>query len=131
MIGLLVEACPSYGPRWEAHRLAPEFDEELLYEHLGDFADHVVDLLEQGEVKELRAIARELERLHVDGDDSVKEAATIGLLEGIQNVAGNRGIPTKVLEEILGAETQRWWTSLDAFWSGKIPYVGADIPKGS
>jgi hypothetical protein len=61
----------------------------------------------------------------------VKEAATIGLLEGIQNVAGNRGIPTKVLEETLGAETQRWWSSLDAFWSGKIPYVGADIAKGS
>ena len=45
VIDLLLEACPSYCARWEAYRQAPEFDAELLYVHLGDFADHVVDLL--------------------------------------------------------------------------------------
>jgi hypothetical protein len=131
VISLLVEACPSYRPRWDAYQVAPEFDAELLYVHLGDFADHLVDLLARGEVSELGAVGRELEHLHVDGDDDVKEAATIGLLEGIQNVAGHRSIPTKALEETFGMETRRWWTSLDAFWSGRIPHVGADIPKGS
>jgi hypothetical protein len=119
VIDLLLEACPSYRARWEAYRAAPVFDAELLYVNLGDFADHVVDLLERGERAELSAVIEALERLHVDGDDDVKEAATIGLLEGIQNVAGHRGVPTKRLEEGLGVETRRWWYSLDAFWSGR------------
>jgi hypothetical protein len=131
VLDLLLEACPSYRPRWDACQAGPEFDTELLYVHLGDFAHHVVDLLGRGEVAELGALGRELEHLHVDGDDYVREAATIGLLEGIQNIAGQRSIATKALEDTFGAETRRWWTSLEAFWSGKIPHVGADIVKGS
>jgi hypothetical protein len=131
VIDLLLEACPSYCARWEAYRQAPEFDAELLYVHLGDFADHVVDLLEGDARADLAALTRILERLHLEGDDHVKEAATIGLLEGIQNVAGHRNVSTEGLEAALGAETRRWWRSLDAFWSGKIPHVGADIVKGS
>lgn len=131
VMGLLLEACPSYRARWERYRSAPEFDGELLFVHLGDFADHLVDLLQEGDMAELPTLARELENLHVEGDDYVKEAATIGLLEGIQNVASNRGVPTTSLLAALGAETRRWWNSLDAFWSGRIPHVGADIVKGS
>jgi hypothetical protein len=131
VIVLLLEACPSYRARWEEYRASPEFDAKLLYVHLGDFADHVVDLVSRGENAELFAIIRELERLHVEGDDFVKEAATLGLLEGIQNIAGHRDVPTKSLEEALGVETRRWWNSLAAFWSGKIPHVGTDIVSGS
>jgi len=131
VMDLLLEACPSYRVRWEEYRSAPEFDGELLFVHVGDFADHVVDLLQRGEPAELAALARELERLHVEGDDAVKEAATIGLVEGIQNAAGHRSVTTRSLEEALGPETRRWWRSVDAFWSGKIPHVGADIDKGS
>jgi hypothetical protein len=131
VLDLLLEVCPSYRRRWEAYRSASDFDEGSLYVHLGDFAAHVVDLLERNDLAELSALAAEIEHLHVEGDDYVKEAATIGLLEGIQNIAGHRSIPTKGLEQALGVETRRWWTSLDAFWSGKIPHVGADIAKGS
>jgi hypothetical protein len=131
VIALLLEACPSYRTRWEEYRADPDFDAELLYVHLGDFADHVVSLLAQGDGSELSSVARELEHLHVDGDGSVKEAATIGLLEGIQNIAGHRGVSTKGLEDALGVETRRWWHSLNAFWSGKVPYVGADIAPAS
>jgi hypothetical protein len=131
VIGRLLEACPSYHARWEAYRQGPEFDAALLYVHLGDFADHVVDLLARDARADLAAITQALERLHLEGDDHVKEAATIGLLEGIQNVAGHRKVSTEGLEAALGAETRRWWRSLDAFWSGKIPHVGADIVKGS
>jgi hypothetical protein len=127
---LLFGACPSYRARWEEYRAAPEFESELLFVHLGDFADHVVDLLQSGNVAELPALTRELEHLHAEGDEAVREAATIGLLEAIQNAAGNRGVPTAGLEAALGPETRRWWNSLVAFWSGRIPHVGADITKG-
>jgi hypothetical protein len=131
VIDLLLEACPSYRPRWEAHRAEPDHEAELLYVHLGDFAHHVVDLLARGDTTELPAIARALEQLHLAGDDHVRQAATIGLVEGIQNVASHQaGLTTKPLEEILGPETRRWWNSLQAFWAGAIPHVGADIAKG-
>lgn len=72
VIGLLLEACPSYGARWQAYRSAPEFDAELLYVHLGDFANHVIDLLHRGENAELAALARVVEQLHLEGDDYVR-----------------------------------------------------------
>jgi hypothetical protein len=131
MIGLLLDACPSYRIRWEAYCREPEFDADLLYPHLGDFADHVVDLLVGEEIDDLLALSETIERLHLEGDDFVKEAATIGLLEGIQNRAGHRNVSTGALEATLGAETRRWWRSLSAFWAGEIPLVGADIVKGS
>jgi hypothetical protein len=130
-MGLLLEACPSYRARWEAYRQAPEFDADLLYVHLGDLADHVIDLLARDEKEELVALSQVVERLHVEGDHYVKETATIGLLEGLQNVAGNRNVSTAGLEAALGGETRRWWRSLDAFWSGEIPHVGANIVRGS
>src|SRR5690349_13869488 len=113
IIERLVDACPSYRTCWEIYRNSPEFDVELLYVQLGNFAEYIVDLLERGETVELPALARELERLHADGDDYVKEAATIGLLEAIQNIAGHRGVSTKRLEAALGLETRRAWTNLD------------------
>jgi len=130
-MALLLEACPSYQGRWQAYRDAPEFDAELLYVHLGDFADHVIDLIERQETNEISALSRLIERLHLEGDDFVKEAATIGLLECIQNVAGHRNVATDGFEAALGPEAHRWWRSLDAFWSGKTPHVGADSSKPS
>jgi len=63
-------------------------------------------------VAELPALSRVTEQLHLDGDDYVKEAATIGLLEGIQNDGGDRHVSTEELEAALGVEALRWWASL-------------------
>jgi len=129
IVDVLLSASPGYRVRWDQFRGSTDFDANLIYVHLGDFADFVVDLLERHELEGMHAIAVGLERLHVEGDEFVKEAATIGLLEGIQNIASNRRVATTGLEEALGVETRRWWNSLRAFWSGRSPYVGADITK--
>jgi hypothetical protein len=54
---------------------------------------------------------------------------------GLRPARSGRGMNptqmTEALEVAFGAETLRWWQSLDAFWSGKIPHVGADIGKRS
>lgn len=80
---LLMEACPSY-------RL-PSDDQELLYVTLGDFGRHLLALQRQSRTQEFAAVARAIERLHVEGDHYVREAATIGLLEGILNVWSSEG----------------------------------------
>lgn len=59
-----------------------------------------------------------VERWHREGDSYVKEAATIGLLEGIQNIAGNRFDP-KRFACWLKAESKRWWDKLNRFWNGE------------
>ena len=123
----LLRACPSFAPIW--HALDSE-ERELLYPRLGDFARHLLVLKREGREEALRAAAKFIERMHVEGDDYVREAATIGVLEGIQNTWGHAGEEADAFKAYLGDESRRWWDSLIRFWEGNIPYVGADIQAG-
>ena len=121
---LLLEACPSFTEKWEEHRAFYE-DEDLLYVDLGEFAHHLVELHKTNQTDEFPAVFDVIERLHLEGDDYVKEAATIGMLEGIQNVAGNLEVDPEVFAPYLKSESAKRWRQLNDFWDGKIPYVGA------
>jgi len=125
---LLVASCPSYRERWIAVSRAPDFEADLIYAQLGDFAQHVVNQLGRFEECDLIRLCDTAEQLHVYGDTDVREAATIGLLEAIQNAARATRSSTLELESHLGVVTKRWWNSLNAFWKGEIPFVGADLP---
>ena len=120
---LLLTACPSFAPRWVEHRAEWGEDEPLLYIDLGVFADHLVALLQRGETGEFPAVFDAVERLHADGNAYVREAATIGLLEGIQNVALNKGLDPDAFEPFLQMHSAHWWRRLNDFWSGKTPHV--------
>jgi hypothetical protein len=106
---------------------APDYEGGLLYLDLGEFAHHVVELMRTGATTEFPAIFEAVERLHVDGDAQVKEAATIGLLDGIQNIAGHAGVPAQSFAPHLKPESAKWWVELNNFWEGKAPYVGAGV----
>jgi hypothetical protein len=121
---LLLEACPSFTEKWEEHRAFYD-DEDLLYVDLGEFAHHLVELHKTNQTSEFPAVFDVIERLHLEGDAYVKEAATIGMLEGIQNVAGNTGANPEVFVQYLKPESAKWWRQLNDFWDGKIPNVGA------
>lgn len=116
---LLVEACPSY------RRVAQNRD--LLYCELGSFSWHLVELQKQNSTEEFSAVVCVIERLHVEGDDYVREAATIGLLEGIQNVCGNEGLDAELFARYLLPVSAKWWQSLKDFWLGKSKFVGEGI----
>lgn len=122
---LILEACPSFRPVWESD--LDDDDRELTYICLGRFAGHLLDLHEQGRRDEFGAIAELVEKLHADGDHYVREAATIGLLEGVQNVWGNGGVDPEEFRPFLLPESAKWWDQLNLFWSGEIPYVGATV----
>jgi len=111
-----MEACPSFRP--------PAEDQDLLYVVLGDFARHLLQLQKQSRTEEFPKVARTIERLHVEGDHYVREAATIGLLEGIQNVWGNEGTDPELFVRYLLPVSARWWQSLNDFWSGRSKFVG-------
>lgn len=118
----MLDACPSFIPAWREFVADwKDRDDGLpLYLALGDLAAHLVDLSNQGKLEQFGAVFEVVERWHREGEPYVKEAATIGFLEGLQNVAGNRDIDPSFFEPWLGPESKRWWDKLNLFWSGKL-----------
>jgi hypothetical protein len=121
VMGLLIKGCTSYQARWDKYVLDnyETGEEHLLYIDLADFASHIVNLYQQNQIAEFPVIFDVIELLHTDGDDIVREAATIGLLEDIQNKLISNRIDTGVFEQYLKEQSLKWWSRLNDFWSGK------------
>lgn len=119
IVSTLTKAFPDFVPDNE--------DIGLPYVVLGDFARFLLRLQESKDDQWLEEAVQLVERLHVEGDSYVREAATIGLLEGIQNTWGHAGTDPEMFGRRLLPESRRWWDSLNKFWQKEIPYVGADL----
>jgi hypothetical protein len=104
-----------------------EENRELPYVILGDFTRFLLEAFQRKDESLLKDAAALIERLHIEGDGYVKEAATIGLLEGIQNTWPDSGVDSETIASYLLPESRRWWNSLNRFWNKEIPYVGADV----
>jgi hypothetical protein len=120
---MLLAACPSFGSAWDAYCAEDMYEAGLLYIDLGEFARHVIALWQAGQTEELAPVFDAIERLHLEGDDFVREAATIGFLEDLQNNAEHAAIDPEVFRPYLGSESVRWWAALHRFWAGEIPSV--------
>ena len=107
VIPLLLEACPSFERVWQEH-CAKYGDEFLIYVALGDFARHLLHLQQQGQLECFESVVRVIERLHAAGDDYVREAATIGLLEAIQNYWLHGNLDLEQFETRLLPESRKW-----------------------
>jgi hypothetical protein len=117
MLPLLVEASPEFKSEWEKFVEEWKDDEELPhYIVLGDFARYLIAKLDRGKTDDFQKIFQAIERLHLEGDEYVREAATVGLLEGIQNVMGNNNKDPELFRQFLLPETTRWWDKLNKFW---------------
>ena len=123
---ILLEACPSFRASYEES--VAEDGADLLYLHAGAFARHLLSLHRAGTREEFPAAGAAIERLHAEGGHDVRELATIGVLEGIQNVWGNSGADPEEFVPFLGPLSARAWTDLNRFWFGEIPYV-PDVPN--
>ena len=124
---LLLEACPSFRSVWDSE--LDEDERKLVYVCLGRFARHLLDLKADRKTEEFAPVAVVIERVHTEGDVGASEAATIGLLEGVQNVWGNSGIAPDTFKQFLLPRSRLWWEQLELFWAGSIPYVGATMPN--
>jgi hypothetical protein len=122
MLPMLVEACPSFANKLHEHR--DFFEEEITYTELGVFANHLVDLHKQNKTDEFLNIFDVIEKLHIEGDEFVKEAATIGLLEGLQNIAGNQDLNPEIFFKYLKPVSVMRWNELNKFWNGESQFVG-------
>lgn len=121
---LLVAACPSFSRQWEEH--LREYGTDLQYVAAGAFAHHLLSLYQSQDLVAFPAIASVIERLHAEGSPWVREFATIGVLEGVQNVWSHSQVNPEEFFVFLGPESKRWWRGLSEFWSGKAPNVRAE-----
>lgn len=119
IVNMLMSTFPTFMPNEE--------NRDLPYVVLEDFACFLLETFQRKDESLLKKAAVLIERLHLEGDGYVKEAATIGLLEGIQNSWPDSGVDPEKLMPYLLSESRRWWNSLNRFWNKEIPYVGADI----
>jgi hypothetical protein len=124
VISLVLESCPSFRSTWEHSN-----DQDLLYVVMGDLARHLLVQFRDKQTDEFKPLCSIIERLHIEGDPYVRELATIGFLEGIQNVWSNSNEDPEQFCKFLLPESQKWWKELNDFWEGKTSYVGQGIAQ--
>jgi hypothetical protein len=132
MMDVLLAASPTFAETWDAFCLewAEEAEDLPLYLALAEFARHVISFLEAREDGSLRRIFDAVERLHVEGDHYVREAATVGLLEDLQNTNLHRTTDPKHLRSYLRPESLKWWDRVDSFWKGNFLALQEDRDGG-
>ncbi|MGE0006305.1 MAG: hypothetical protein AB7S92_12000 [Parvibaculaceae bacterium] len=122
----LLAALPGFRPAWQAFAdhwtdasrdRGAEPGDLPHYLLIADLARHLADLLEAGRQDDVRHALAVAERWLLEGDAYVKEAATVGLIEDLQNVAQRRGIAEDRFTVLLGPEGRHWWDKVSRFWS--------------
>ena len=58
-----------------------------------------------------------LERLIIEGDSYVREAAIVGLIEDLQNTNLHSGTTPEQYLPFLLPKTNHWWKKVEAFWA--------------
>jgi hypothetical protein len=125
MMDLMLAACPSFQPAWDA--FVAEWsteDDKPVYLALATLARHLVELLDARQEPELSRAFAVVERWHVEGDADVREAATIGLLENLQNKGIHTSTSPKEIEAFLMPESLKWWRKVEGFWANGTPITG-------
>jgi hypothetical protein len=117
------------GTQWAEYCADSQFDADVGYLHLAEFARHLISLWQAGRVAEPTQAFGAIERLHVDGDDYVREAATLGFLETLQNNAEHSDLDPEIFSDSLRAASARWWDALNRFWAGESPRVELEPPS--
>ncbi|WP_219993531.1 DUF7674 family protein [Asticcacaulis tiandongensis] len=126
MFDPMLSACPSFEPEWRAFVDMWSDEPDLpLYLALSDLAQHLLDRLIKEDVADFSAVFSVIEQWHTSGDAYVQEAATIGLLEalqqGLQHFEASRRLgdaPTPSFETWLLPVSLEWWGKLLRFWCG-------------
>ncbi|MFZ5721927.1 MAG: DUF7674 family protein [Pseudomonadota bacterium] len=119
----MLDAEPGFRPTWEKFVREWQDSPEGLphYLALGDLACHLIRLLEVGQTSRFDAVFEVVERWHVQGDRYVREAATIGLLEDLQNLSLHTSTEPNEFLPWLRPASRRFWEKVEAFWRDGTP----------
>jgi hypothetical protein len=117
MMPLMLAACPSFEDTWR--RFQNEWRDEAdppLYLAMADLARHLIDMLARQDVAAFPQIFAVVERWHIEGSPYVAEAATVGLLEDLQNAGLHKTTTPEQFRPYLLPISASWWDKLYEFW---------------
>jgi hypothetical protein len=126
---VLLRACPSFeiSPgRLKYHEDYDQEDEPLVYLLASAFVLHLTELNAAGRRNEFPAVFDVIEDLHLRGDSYVRQLATIGFLEDLQN--DNLHPASSKPEDFipyLRPVSLWWWMEVELFWAGKVNPIGS------
>ena len=118
MFAPLLIACPTFSDCW--HAFVAQWEDESeppLYLALADLARHLIAQLASRETEAFPEVFAVVEQWHLLGDDYVREAACIGLLEALQNTSLHQSTMPDDFLPWLQPETARGWEKVSRFWS--------------
>lgn len=118
MFESLLEADPGLVPVWQ--EFVQEWEGEPdppIYLALSGVARYLVNELKAGATDPFPAVFDVVEQWHIRGDHFVREAASVGLLEDLQNETLHEGTQPADFEPWLRPESLRWWRKVERFWS--------------
>lgn len=84
-----------------------------------ELASHVVELFENGRIDEVSSAFQLAEHLISSGSDEDRQAAIVGFLETVQNVASHKEHGAAVFEQFLKSQSRIAWEELNQIWKGK------------
>jgi hypothetical protein len=118
MMTPMLRACPSFESAWlEFVNEWREESDKPLYLALGSLARHLISMLAAQDTSGLSSAFAVVERWHVEGDAYVREAASVGLLEDLQNEGLHESTRPADFERFLLPESLKWWRKVARFWS--------------
>lgn len=106
-------------PAFAAARSSVDPTEESDLRLLADLASEVVGEFEKGRVEVVQPAFGMAEQLIATGTEAERDAAILGFLETVQNVASHRDCGSSALEIFLGPMSQQAWAQLTEVWKGK------------
>jgi hypothetical protein len=123
MFAPMLVACPDFLPKWEtfvADWQSPKQKPLPYYFLLNELAQHLVLKLGAEDTDAFRSIFDVVELWHVRGDDYVQQAASIGLLEDLQNPANYRSGKPGDFMRWFGPVSKLWWDKVEDYWAPGI-----------
>ncbi|SFK77854.1 hypothetical protein SAMN04488518_10934 [Pseudovibrio ascidiaceicola] len=119
MFDPLLAICPDFEVVWLSFvdQWSEDADDLPFYLLLLDLSLYMSELLDGDKEDEISAILSVAESWLLNGDSYVREAAVVGLLEGLQTqYSGQRKSPVEYIR-LLPPECRYWWGKVERFWS--------------
>ena len=105
----LLSACPSFQSRWNEYVQDEAYAPNKIYIDVGEFARHLMTLLQAGKVEEFPAVFITVEHLLEQGDEDARAAVTTGLLEDLYFEAEYAGISPREWRKYFGTRAIKAW----------------------
>jgi len=105
-----------------------EVSQGLPYCVAGDFAHYLLNAYKNNEIDTLISAGKFIENLYSYENDEIKNLATVGYLESIQNVWSHYIDPEDMVK-YLGETSKKWWERLNRLWNGDATALSEEVHK--